>query len=519
MRLWDLLSNTLIMCGSGSPDITEGKIQNLKKKYDCGNWNLERDYDHGPCVKSLTFKKTHHEYDVCEIIRWISPVRISFTTKSGVEIKIAEFPLTNDYIISDSELSRGGIVQKNDLWLDGLFIQDGFQLVYGFEFSDNSHTPVPFTKLENRSYEDFSESASATEVSASEKAGRMTTIKVVKPRFLICVSFICCGPDYEFEPESIMNAARIFPTFMIKSNSAVAEIESITAEIDLARKNTASHKHDEMSDFRTASLFADRNLKPGPLEPNPPMWNVIFDYYKIWDIASAFREDFLLVDQSRRLPRVNGDLRSVINTTTLNPFAIPLTVAFEDVYTKTSVMKLPGQSGYDNIHIAPFMKFGTEDVVMAPICEHDCLHTHVRWGAALSDKRWVRGWQGDLPFQKLGNPLVPENQTIRMNVFRGEGLVGFRYQARVKNAKPRQWQIIFHHGAGYGIEINFEKVKKIMSWWDKAKDIFEDITPTDSNIEIGNAAFYYYLRYAMFPKTSKYFPRIKEENFSKLERL
>ena len=148
---------------------------------------------------------------------------------------------------------------------------------------------------------------------------------------------------------------------------------------------------------------------------------------------------------------------------------------------KTDLVKLPGQGTFDNVHIAPRMKahnvIGTtqmadpkwassldtlDTIRMAPICEHDCMHTHWRWGAAFKghvaapnqqplsgfvDAGTAARFTGTgKPYQEVGAAMVPLNQNINVSFGSNHQLV---YDAQISNLAPGVWQPVFHHGSAY----------------------------------------------------------------------
>jgi hypothetical protein len=147
---------------------------------------------------------------------------------------------------------------------------------------------------------------------------------------------------------------------------------------------------------------------------------------------------------------------------------------------KADLVKLAGQGTFDNLHISPRMKahkvIGTppmadpnwqssvdtlDQIRMAPFCEHDCMHTHWRWGAAFKDhvaapnQLPLRGFTPSAdprfsgtgrPYQDVGSAMVPLNQHVDL-AFGGNQQ--FDYKAQIFNAAPGVWQPVYHHGSAY----------------------------------------------------------------------
>jgi hypothetical protein len=146
------------------------------------------------------------------------------------------------------------------------------------------------------------------------------------------------------------------------------------------------------------------------------------------------------------------------------------------------VRKLPGQGTFDNLHVAPRMKAhqvladpamttppahknwqasigALEKINMAPFCEHDCMHTHWRWGSVFAptpNRATLKGFAPDAaaprftgtgkPYQTVGNPMVPLNQSVDVAFGMNEQLV---YSADIGNVAPGVWQPVYHHGSAY----------------------------------------------------------------------
>jgi hypothetical protein len=149
---------------------------------------------------------------------------------------------------------------------------------------------------------------------------------------------------------------------------------------------------------------------------------------------------------------------------------------------KVALLKLPGQGTFDNVHMAPRMRadavIGTkpmadpkwqssldtlDTIVMAPFCEHDCMHTHWRWGAAFRDhpaalnQLPLRGFDASgeprftgagKPYQVVGNSMVPLNQNLDISFGSNQQLV---YSAQISDVAPGVWQPVYHHGSAYAL--------------------------------------------------------------------
>jgi hypothetical protein len=162
---------------------------------------------------------------------------------------------------------------------------------------------------------------------------------------------------------------------------------------------------------------------------------------------------------------------------------------------KADVVKWPRQGQFDSIHLAPRMKADLmlarpalsripwadtlQEIAMAPFCEHDCFHTHFRWGAnwnemptslALKNGQGISGFSGTattgkfggvgVPNTEIGAPLVPLNQEISVS-FESEHV--FNYTATMaKDIVPGVWQAVFHHGSAYAVSLVADKMVKFI---------------------------------------------------------
>jgi hypothetical protein len=158
--------------------------------------------------------------------------------------------------------------------------------------------------------------------------------------------------------------------------------------------------------------------------------------------------------------------------------------------------KLDRQGDFDSVHLAPRMKahkliaptgsdeklddavYELSSIAMAPFCEHDCLHTHWRWGKNWDDLRIrplrkneqpLRGFgsAGAARFTKVGRPyapssiglsMVPLNQSVSITL---PSVNRLRYEVSINTdgetdhvaIAPGVWQIVFHHGSAYALTI------------------------------------------------------------------
>jgi hypothetical protein len=174
-------------------------------------------------------------------------------------------------------------------------------------------------------------------------------------------------------------------------------------------------------------------------------------------------------------------------------------------YAPTRVLKVKRQGMFDNVHVAPMMLYKGVEAFMAPICQHDCLHLHRRWGESYPDLP-LRGWEGGLPYQRAGAPMIPENQSLRVSASGSAGT----YHPTAENVRPGKWQIFMHHGTGYAVELT------LVGQGALALEITELANPTTDF-----AALYYHNRKheAGGASRTRDIPRLDELGFPHLEAL
>lgn len=320
--------------------------------------------------------------------------------------------------------------------------------------------------------------------------GSRHDIVIDTPRVIVFVSLICCHEKADFEPGEALAAARIIPHVMIMSNVDLAVVK---ADIEQRRPRTSTlaqqqtQHHNHHSNHQIASgLFSDRNERSpllrfddpvfsalplyqgipvgiaAQLAPIPsPVWGDLFDFYKT-EVNSG---EFSCVDNQKPERRIS-QAKAKLNVTR---------------YELQDVDRVRRQGAFDNIHVAPTMRlpdldertYLTGKISMAPVCEHDCLHTHWRWGTfntnlgALGWSDTPNGWLPTRsnrvpghPSSTRGSPMVPDNQSIRLEVVSPHG---FAYKAtalgasRLEPSRPipaGSFTIINHHGSAYSIALN-----------------------------------------------------------------
>ena len=314
-----------------------------------------------------------------------------------------------------------------------------------------------------------------------QKSPFWTAAKVVSSmthRVLVCCMLTLNKPSDDFVPGRVSSGwgARLFPVIMVNSTHPLGSVRAgirhvrpaTTTITPLDPKKPAECHCKEMNKPMASLLMADSNVNGdvdlgwlgswrGPI----PLWNRLFAYYLPNASSATQRAWVQVVARNRTQYRT---LRGVVQR-------------LDD--DSGDVLRVPRQGAFDNIHLAPTMKMPKvtsvrptslrglvggshtltdadrsdwhfDDVVMAPVCAHDCFHFHWRWGQQLvhADDVAAKGWAGGQPYQIEGGPLVPTNQDVSIRLPDSRSV---DYQAQATGIGAGEWQIINHHGADYAL--------------------------------------------------------------------
>jgi hypothetical protein len=197
-----------------------------------------------------------------------------------------------------------------------------------------------------------------------------------------------------------------------------------------------------------------------------------------------------------------------------SPFSHDPLLPIGDEYKDHEIRRVRRQGAFDNIHTAPTFKIddvspkGVDKsilakVYMAPFCEHDCLHTHWRWGEFTTEKQ-NRGWSSStqlslvpgVPYTTVGSPMVPDNQQIDISV---NSASSYEYRVIVKSKDPipaGTYSFINHHGSAYAVSVvgPLAGAKAFV----KAA-VADDLAEVSlSVVDFSSEKFYWHLRYALF---------------------
>ena len=433
---------------------TSGRIHRLALDEDaCVASMIARDGSAGANCPSLWPVPAAHEYGILHVFLYELDPRTNQVTP-GQHIVDPQLDVFRSEV---EKLTEAGLVQGAE---DGEYLDRVEDI-----FVDEAWQPMPL------------DSAVAAEVGNDEAPGVTKEVALIPHRVLVCVFVGLHKVGDDYTPHRPAWGVRAYPVIMVRSNYELAKVR---AGVKLVRPalttidgmTTASCACSEMSNAMDSLLIADSNVGP-PYDivedrPPVPLWDELFDYYVPNASTAMNGARIKVVDASK------GKARTIDAVSKLG--------------RSTSIWRLPRQGAFDNIHLAPTMRMPTvkridcrvpsawlpplpgaaltvtdpdrdtwklNDIVMAPICAHDCFHMHWRWSNAtvsdadLTAKGFV--YQTDrtspmIPYRRRGAPLVPPNQDVYIRLPNQRSIV---YEAEAWNAKAEAWQVICHHGVGY----------------------------------------------------------------------
>ena len=290
-------------------------------------------------------------------------------------------------------------------------------------------------------------SLAAGDVAAADFTDRALTpaLSGISPQasvLLTLVELALCAPAEDFDPFGGVTATRIFPVASVWSNRPLAALQC-TLEF---RRPEFSPMSNPVDNGRIGtSFYTDRNFdhEVGLFEVMD--WTGVFDHYRLDGAGSAPFEAV-----GRKVERSLDGHRRLLGH---DPVQHEI---------DTTVRKLARQGAFDNVHLAPLMYYQPvlgqlEPAYMAPVCHHDCLHLHWRWGSGFPQKQ-LRGWSEYGPHTKIGAPMVPPGQVVEVSPFPA-ATPGIRYRAECVYAPDsdepaHRWEPFFHHGAAYALSLS-----------------------------------------------------------------
>ena len=324
---------------------------------------------------------------------------------------------------------------------------------------------------------------------------------VTRPRFLVVTSLALCRKTYDFEPGGMLGVAKLHPNILTAASTivtrweAAVRVERPARTTNLSRPGhcACSEMLDEIKPLVVADTNHDEMLAAVPFVP-PPFWGNLFAYYRV-DPHVAWP------GRSLQMVRPASGERTAAGLVTRSMPAGPMTL------TSDLSLKVAGQGEFDNVHLAPRMHLRAathvrrstgvlptpwvpalqtpwrligpadhlelDEVAMAPVCAHDCLHFHARWGddaTALQVLGWARdpelveaatngdpailarcGDRVSKPNTEAGAAMFPPWQDCRLRF-----LDGHRVQlssTTIAPTLPGQREIFFHAPWAYGVAV------------------------------------------------------------------
>jgi peptidoglycan hydrolase-like protein with peptidoglycan-binding domain len=395
---------------------------------------------------------------------------------NGTDIAL---PLTNSFVLGIAQsggkrtkIAAGGV----DLFPLETEIQTYATVVFGYSVDGQAGTVSPLN-LSHLSAGQLSQFLT--------NHGNLGPISTASTAILAVYDLTLTSPKDDFQPKGpspigLANVVRLYPLLSVWSSRPLT---SVGATLDMTRPAASPMEGMARGGAMGNSLYADVNtglrtlwddtspaiqiLLAGsssildlPLPNNvlttifkavpSTRWNSIFAHYSL----DSSRSNVTVV-APHIIRRTNTTVRQVWDRS-------------RSSYIPTPVMKVERQGMFDNVHVAPVMDYQGALAYMAPLCQHDCLHIHWRWGEVYTDKP-VTGWSGGRPYQKAGAPMIPENQTLRVSTM-GPHVT---YAPSAEAIPAQTWQVFMHHGTGYvssltpaGIVTPLMEMAQLGSWPD-----------------------------------------------------
>jgi hypothetical protein len=318
------------------------------------------------------------------------------------------------------------------------------------------------------------------------------------------LSLVCRSVYNDFDPGGAAEACKFYPQLTLRwsrRNRAVAAVRRLSGEVVVTATNRLmgamgghDHGHPDgmVPERQTVMLLADSNASmtdhvydlavpvtwlsgrlmgnfdsPRGLaafanwlafsrQPVLPEWSWLFDYGRRVDVGAA-ELTHVVVWESADTAR-GARRRTAITNWPLRPDP-----ALGGAPAET-VVKLPRQGGYDNIHVNADMGLDTQGraMIAAPFCADVCLHLHVRWGteaaAGAQEPLPFLGWSDGphaMSHSRLGAPLVPPNQRITFGVQRPDTAhTRIRYAAEIVAPIADRRQVVLEQGLGFAFTYN-----------------------------------------------------------------
>ncbi len=476
-NLKTLLRQTLL--GTALPGLVAGEGNGSAGGGRTRLWSWQRPrLDHVSGLACDVPDATCGRLRVCERLEW-HPLTVRYKQKSFT------LRLEPDFLLRRFSATHGEIPTLTHGWLPTT-LEAGSLLVFGYELNPGGQLgPMHRKALESDKLMPEPGAPPPPGRPVYVPSGKQLKLPASPLRILVFVEFALCAPRADFEPLGVATMSRIRPHLMLVSNQ---DLEGFDAALTVMRPETTdmqlapahglhSDQSDGMGRRQSLSLFTDTNQ----FFLEKPFWSALFDYYKLHVASGSYR----MVSPSLAERSIGG----AVSVYPSHPYPIPRTVH-----------KVERQGAFDNLHIAPtmiaplrirqqaqFRNLPLERITMAPVCVHDCLHLHWRWGRnyeGLAQRGWGRGG----PHTAVGTPMIPPNQNLDLEV---EESRGFTYRVAVHEKVPRGApQYFMHHGMAYALALDSKLLG--MAVGALARMSF----PLSPEASQSWALFYFCLRYA-----------------------
>jgi hypothetical protein len=328
----------------------------------------------------------------------------------------------------------------------------------------------------------------AASAAPSGAAPSVVPLVTTGTRVVVVCSLVVCRERDDYQPGDPMGVGRLLPHVMVISTH---DLEAVEAGVRFQRPQFTRILDgktcgcDEML-FSIGSMLvtdsnADNMVISNPLNSGPLVFMAnLFNYYMIDPHFEPDLQDKAIQvvhaesDSSRNVERhTDAVSRNCSDVTSRTITHVPRNIKV--------VRKVRRQGAFDNIHVSPKMvvtpplreaKFsgiaggqgGTatftdlktwkmDEVAMAPFCAHDCFHMHWRWSDNVNIEPATWGFDQGQPCKSVGRVMVPENQAVFIVMSSTPGKVS--YLAKAEKVPADEWQIVCHHGAGYGLSVGF----------------------------------------------------------------
>lgn len=303
-------------------------------------------------------------------------------------------------------------------------------------------------------------------------------------RILVAVCLTTCREDWHFTPGAEAGMARLYPQLFVKSHGALDKIVA-TMHLDRPAQTTvldppaATCGCAEMTQPMASLLVSDANSVMETMHGDLPFYNDVQPYwsnlfaYALPDGFAATKGAVLNVVRNDRMePRTSLGMVRRYPVRHYGGILSPFDISQNSPDKPSTVIaRVARQGPFDNVHLAPRMamklagrpkwnaivdqqshaidpaRWGTEEVVMAPICAHDCFHMHWRWSDQ-SPGWWAWGWSEKEPYAVPGAVMIPHNQELDMQM-RSERQIA--YHSRAFNVQPNGITVFCHHGTAYAL--------------------------------------------------------------------